>query len=164
MAENKKSFVLYCDLVHVIRKLIEQDRKDNTNYSGELFLHILEYVNDEEPKINKSIEDLYLSITEQIVLEWNKINPKTGKYHWNYKGGITPENRIIRNSQKMQIWRNDVFERDGYKCQKCNKIGGKLNAHHIKRFSEYPELRFDASNGITLCRSCHILEHKINRT
>ena len=157
MAENKKSFILYADLIHTLRKMPSEKR-------GDLFMHILEYVNDENPKINKSIEDLYLSITEQIVLEWNKINPKTGKYHWNYKGGITPENRIIRNSQKMQIWRNDVFERDGYKCQKCNKIGGKLNAHHIKRFSEYPELRFDASNGITLCRSCHILEHKINRT
>ena len=157
MAENKTAFILYNSWLNPISELTDKD-------AGKLIKAIYRFVNGEEPVINKSIEYLYLSITEQIFLEWNKINPKTGKYHWNYKGGITPENRIIRNSQKMQIWRNDVFERDGYKCQKCNKIGGKLNAHHIKRFSEYPELRFDASNGITLCRSCHILEHKINRT
>ena len=62
MAENKKSFILYADLIHTLRKMPSEKR-------GDLFMHILEYVNDENPKINKSIEDLYLSITEQIVLE-----------------------------------------------------------------------------------------------
>lgn len=49
MAEDKKAFILYADLVSVVRKLILKDRKDNTNYSGELFYHILMYVNDEDP-------------------------------------------------------------------------------------------------------------------
>ena len=67
MADNKKSFVLYCDLVHVIRKLIEQDRKENTNYSGELFLHILEYVNDENPfPINFIVDMAFEPIKQQL--------------------------------------------------------------------------------------------------
>jgi hypothetical protein len=33
--------------------------------------------------------------------------------------------------------------------------GGKLNADHIKSWAHYPELRFDTSNGRTLCLSCH---------
>lgn len=49
MAENKKSFVLYSDLISVVKKLVEQDRANKTNYSGELFLLILEYVNDLNP-------------------------------------------------------------------------------------------------------------------
>lgn len=49
MAENKKSFVLYADLLSVVKKIVLKDRENKTNYGGELFLHILEYVNDLEP-------------------------------------------------------------------------------------------------------------------
>lgn len=33
-------------------------------------------------------------------------------------------------------------------------------AHHLKLFSEFPELRFSVDNGIVLCRSCHKKIHK----
>jgi len=49
MAEDKKSFILYADLLNVIEKLILKDRENKTNHSGELFYHILQYVNDKEP-------------------------------------------------------------------------------------------------------------------
>jgi len=49
MAADKKSFLLYCDLINVVNKLVEKDRVDGTNYGGELFLLILEYVNDKNP-------------------------------------------------------------------------------------------------------------------
>lgn len=52
-------------------------------------------------------------------------------------------------------FRNEVFKRDNYTCQLCGKHGGNLNADHIKSFSEYPDLRFDLSNGRTLCVPCH---------
>jgi 5-methylcytosine-specific restriction endonuclease McrA len=52
-------------------------------------------------------------------------------------------------------WRNNVFERDNFTCQDCDQIGGYLNADHIKPFAFYPELRFELSNGRTLCHDCH---------
>ena len=73
-----------------------------------------------------------------------------------WKGGITEGNQIIRNSFKYAIWRNEIYKRDRWTCRMCGKKCGKdIIAHHLKLFSEFPELRFDVDNGITLCRSCH---------
>ena len=49
MAKDKKSFILYADLITVVTKLVLKDRENKTNYAGELFLTILEFVNDKEP-------------------------------------------------------------------------------------------------------------------
>lgn len=70
--------------------------------------------------------------------------------------GKTSKLRQIRKSYRMILWRKAVFERDNYTCQMCNKRGGILNADHIKPFAYCPELRFDISNGRTLCKSCHL--------
>lgn len=65
-----------------------------------------------------------------------------------------------RKSTKYKEWRIDVFTRDDFTCQICGKVGGTLNAHHIKPYAKYKELRFDVDNGITLCRDCHIELHR----
>ncbi len=78
-----------------------------------------------------------------------------GEKHYNWKGGITPTNAKIRNSVEYRNWRESVFARDNWTCQKCGKRGGELNADHIKPFCLYPELRLDITNGCTLCRECH---------
>lgn len=90
---------------------------------------------------------------------------KFGKDATNWKGGISTTNNLIRNSLDYKEWRIMVFGRDNYTCQECgNKNGnGKdiyLEAHHIKSFAEYLELRFEISNGITLCEDCHKIENK----
>jgi hypothetical protein len=61
----------------------------------------------------------------------------------------------------MQVaWSALVRERDG-KCTECGSIDD-LHAHHIKAFKDYPELRYDVNNGITLCGKCHRDYHKIH--
>lgn len=82
-------------------------------------------------------------------------NARRGEKNNLWKGGITPINKIIRGSLEYKLWRKAVFERDGYSCIWCGQKGGELNADHIKRFSDYPELRFAIDNGRTLCLSCH---------
>jgi 5-methylcytosine-specific restriction endonuclease McrA len=80
-----------------------------------------------------------------------------------WKGGITPENNRVRQSVEMRLWRESVFARDNWTCQACGKRGSELNAHHIKAFSEYHELRLAIDNGQTLCVSCHNKTKKTNQ-
>jgi hypothetical protein len=67
----------------------------------------------------------------------------------------------LRHTADLKRWRRDVYARDGYRCQHCGDArGGNLHAHHIKSFATHPELRFDVSNGLTLCKPCHKAEHR----
>lgn len=68
----------------------------------------------------------------------------------------------IRNSPAYVLWRNSVFERDDYACKLC-KTNKKLQAHHIVRWVDSIDLRFELSNGITLCESCHRKIHNHSR-
>lgn len=65
-----------------------------------------------------------------------------------------------RNCLEYRQWRTEVFERDNFTCQECGKRNTQLNAHHIKSFKNYPSLRFEVDNGITLCIDCHKRKHK----
>ena len=100
---------------------------------------------------------LKLSNSHKGQIAWNKglKGFMAGKDHYNWKGGITPINKAIRESLDYEQWRKEVFERDLYTCQGCYRIGGKLEADHIKPFSLFPEFRFDINNGRTLCEICH---------
>lgn len=70
--------------------------------------------------------------------------------------GRTSLQKRLRQSTLYKLWRKAVFQRDNYTCVICNVRGGTLNADHIKRFADYPELRFDINNGRTLCKECHL--------
>ena len=65
-----------------------------------------------------------------------------------------------RHDPSYVSWRTKVFERDKYTCAICGQVGGELNAHHIRRFADYPDLRLDLDNGVTLCKACHKRVHK----
>lgn len=65
----------------------------------------------------------------------------------------------VRRSEEYKAWRTAVFRRDDYTCQMCGARGVKVNAHHIKPFAEYHDLRIDVNNGITLCIACHKVVH-----
>lgn len=81
MAENKQSFILYRDLIHTVRKLSNEQ-------AGELFKHILAYVNDENPVTENVIIDLVFEPIKQglkrdlkkyeRVVERNKSNGSKG--------------------------------------------------------------------------------------
>jgi len=78
-----------------------------------------------------------------------------GKKGPNWKGGVTPLSKRLRKSIEFKNWRESVFERDDYTCWICERKGEKLHPHHLKKWSDYPKLRFVVSNGLTLCEFCH---------
>ena len=86
---------------------------------------------------------------------------KSGKEHYNWKGGITPLNDKIRKSIEYKLWRKSVFERDNFICQKYGTSGGKLIAHHINNFAEKEDLRLAIDNGITLSEKAHKEFHRL---
>ena len=91
------------------------------------------------------------------------VNPDGEVQVWWGRNATPPWERTVkqqRSSPQYQIWREAVFERDDYTCQTCGVRDGELNAHHVKRFADHPELRFDVDNGVTLCVQCHKQEHK----
>ena len=84
---------------------------------------------------------------------FGKLKPDmTGKNNPNWKGGISTNRRM---DGELKKWRLRIFERDNYTCQICDITGGYLHADHIKKYADYPELRYDVDNGRTLCVACH---------
>jgi len=67
MAKEKKGFILYADLIHTIEKMPVEK-------AGELFLHILNYVNDKNP----ISEDLIINLTFEPI----KQQLKRDLNHW----------------------------------------------------------------------------------
>lgn len=66
----------------------------------------------------------------------------------------------LRKSLEYRTWRDSVFRRDDWTCQECGARSGNgstvyLEAHHKKSFTKFIALRFDVSNGDTLCKTCH---------
>mgnify|MGYP001202508258 CR=1 FL=1 len=91
---------------------------------------------------------------------------KRGPKNHNYNHSLADEHRDPRLLQtwRYRNWRTGVYERDNFHCQKCHKRGerrfGHLHAHHVESWNNHAELRYEVSNGITLCAVCHALFHK----
>lgn len=80
---------------------------------------------------------------------------RKGEAHPNYSPAARRRNR----GGKHASWASAVISRDGAKCQNCGAVGTELQAHHLKPYSDHPELRWDVGNGLTLCAPCHWAVH-----
>lgn len=64
--------------------------------------------------------------------------------------------RDERNDSMYHEWRKNVWKRDNFKCKIADSnCKGRIEAHHILSWRDYPELRYQVNNGITLCYAHH---------
>lgn len=97
---------------------------------------------------------------------------RKGNKNWMWTGNNHKTLRQkIHQSTKYKIWRNVVFKRDNWTCQKCHKNSNTLRAHHLTEFwilldkyniksveqAEQCQELWDIENGITLCNDCHLI-------
>ena len=82
MANDKKSFLLYCDLIHTIDQLTNEQ-------AGDLFKHILRYVNDQDPQTDNVITRIAFEPIKQALkrdlLKYESIrqrNSENAKKRW----------------------------------------------------------------------------------
>jgi 5-methylcytosine-specific restriction endonuclease McrA len=96
---------------------------------------------------------------------------RRGENAYNWNGGSTRLNVMVRQLHENRKWINAVKARDG-QCLRCGSTAN-LEAHHIIELAdliekhgiktadearETPEL-WDLENGETLCRPCHYAHH-----
>lgn len=80
-----------------------------------------------------------------------------GEDNPNWKGGITTRD-LDRSRYRAKAWVKAVKDRDGWRCVECGSTEG-LHAHHVKSWRYHPDLRYEVSNGKTLCEPCHEAAH-----
>lgn len=126
---------------------IERYGVDNPNKSSEIISK------RRKTCLEKYGEDHYMKTKKYKEMFSGSKNPR-------WKGGIK-DFRFERVFPEYKLWRNGIYGRDFYTCQKCGNFHCDLECHHIFNFKDYPELRYDENNGITFCKECHIEFHKI---
>jgi len=92
----------------------------------------------------------------------NGMSTMTGSKNPNYKTGSSPERQRLYASGEWKALVKAVYARDHYRCVRCGtvqKSRRSFHAHHLKSWTEYPALRFDMENLVTLCHACHSWVH-----
>ena len=80
---------------------------------------------------------------------------------------------MAKNKKQIRKkFRDEVFDRDGYKCAWCGmpNTGDNMDAHHITDRNDMPNGGYVKENGISLCKegekgfedSCHMKAEKFH--
>lgn len=87
---------------------------------------------------------------------------KKGQKPVNFAGGVRSKYQKIKDDSRYHKWQKAVLLRDNNQCQDCGDRENKLDCHHLKRTLDYPYLAYDLSNGVAVCKRCHIIRHGKN--
>lgn len=130
--QNRSSFVLYTEYDQHLELLTDEE-------CGRLFRAIMQYAATGESPDLVGAERMAFSFIRAQIDKDATINH--------------------RATYEYKSWRTDVLTRDDHTCQICGATND-LHAHHILSYCDYPALRMDLPNGITLCKNCHVNVHR----
>ena len=142
MAQDKKSFLLYCDLIHTVEKMPLEK-------SGELFLHILRYVNDQNPTSTDLIIDLtFEPIKQQLkrdLVKYESIREKN-KANITKRWNTTVYDGIQTNTKHTD---NDtVSDTDSGSDTVSDNVRKRSNKFIIPTLQEVKDYCMERKNGI----------------
>jgi hypothetical protein len=128
MANEKKSFLLYCDIIHTVEQLTDEQ-------AGDLFRHILRYVNDQDPQSDSVITKIaFEPIKQALKRDLDKYksicerNSDNAKKRWD----ATASDRIPKHTKNADI---DIdIDIDIDKDIKVNKGFVKPSIEEIKTY------------------------------
>lgn len=147
--------------VETIKKMSDFQRVD-TNHSGRIKKgetrnpnHIKNLRNDYWSNPNISQERKVETKSRLRKSFFERISDINNHPRWK-KDRSTLVKKEMRNDSAYVAWRREVRKRDGNTCKIKNKdCKGRLEVHHILGWKEYPELRYEVNNGISLCHYHH---------
>jgi hypothetical protein len=94
MAKDKKSFILYSDIIHTVEKLTDSD-------AGQLLKHLLRYVNDQNPTTeNTLVEIAFEPIKQQLKRDLVKFEDVKVKRSEAGKAGANKRWQMLSNDNK----------------------------------------------------------------
>jgi 5-methylcytosine-specific restriction endonuclease McrA len=123
-----------------------------------------------EEQIEKARLTRMIRGTPYMTPEIHKKIQEARKKHYDKIGRVSPLIKLIKRTSKYKKWRNEVFSKDKWCCQKCGIHCNTLQVHHKnKQFAviirENNIITVDDAlnckelwvidNGQTLCRKCH---------
>lgn len=142
MAQDKKSFLLYCDLIHTVEKMPLEK-------SGELFLHILRYVNDQNPTSTDLIIDLtFEPIKQQLkrdLVKYESIREKN-KANITKRWNTTVYDGIPTNTKHTDS--DTVNDTDSGSDTGSDNVRKRSNKFIIPTLQEVKDYCMERKNGI----------------
>lgn len=117
----------------------------------------------------RTYEEIFGTEKARAMREKQRLAKLGQKMPWNSiperRGELSP--RWIKDRTKVKLdnerggplhkqWSKAIKNRNNWKCRIANQdCSGKVVAHHILTWKDYPELRYEINNGITLCHAHH---------
>jgi uncharacterized phage protein (TIGR02220 family) len=124
MAENKKSFVLYADLLHTIDHLTNEEK-------GLLFTHLLEYVNDLDPTLeDRLILTAWKPIERQLkrdLIKFNEVKVKRSD-----AGKRSAELRALKKGKQSSTNSTSVKSVQHRSTNPTDNVNDNVNVNVIK--------------------------------
>jgi hypothetical protein len=127
MPDRKKSFILYADLIHTVRKL-------PPDKAGELFMCVLKYVNSEDVHIDDLLVDIaFEPIRQQLDRDMERYEQFCNKQSINGKRGGRPKNPTLSDETQKNPENPTLFSETQKTLNDNDNDNDNVNDNDIKR-------------------------------